>query len=203
MKIIVNKINLSLFVAMSSLLLKSQTPIDSLNVTLNPFQKRTQAVYYLANTDTTTLYVFDALGQNILTVYSNVLKSSGHYQDSVMMDNFPDGVYFLSLKTKHGATNRKILKTASANKVKTYELTQFNIYPNPVKDILYLECEESGLITLRIEILNNLGNLLYQYKESFNSKPEIDLRSLKEGIYFLKVYDSESYHYFKIVKSAS
>lgn len=58
-----------------------------------------------------------------------------------------------------------------------------NIYPNPVKDILYME----GVNFDKIEIFNVTGQLLLSQEPS-NSTVELNLRHLPSGIYLVKVY---------------
>lgn len=58
-----------------------------------------------------------------------------------------------------------------------------NIYPNPVKDILYME----GVNFDKIEIFNVTGQLLL-CQEPSNSTVELNLRHLPSGIYLVKVY---------------
>src|SRR5690348_11537954 len=82
-------------------LLSAQPPVDTLAVNPNPFIKRTQAHYYLNYTDTTSLYVCDMTGVIVVTVFTNTPKVMGAYNDSIIMDNFPDGVYMVFLKPKH------------------------------------------------------------------------------------------------------
>ena len=65
------------------------------------------------------------------------------------------------------------------------ELKDFSLYPNPTKDILYLN---SSQIINRIRIYNNLGQLLGDYLLN-DTAGEINLSKLENGIYFIKVND--------------
>ena len=94
-------------------LVHAQTPIDSLNVTPNPFQKRTCAVYSFSQNDTVSLIIYNNIGQTILNPKSDVISGSGYYQDSLIMDSYPDGIYFTHLKLgKRKTIVKKIIKTS-------------------------------------------------------------------------------------------
>ncbi|HET8804304.1 MAG TPA: T9SS type A sorting domain-containing protein, partial [Aequorivita sp.] len=58
----------------------------------------------------------------------------------------------------------------------------FSIYPNPTNGILNIN---STSIISEITIFNNLGQLLL----TFENKNQIDISTLSEGIYFLKIMD--------------
>lgn len=60
-------------------------------------------------------------------------------------------------------------------------------YPNPVTDILTVECKDEQISITQIEIQNTLGQvLLHRYQESLVDKIQLDLRSIPAGIYWLK-----------------
>jgi hypothetical protein len=93
-------------------LIQAQTPVDSLRVTPSTFQKRTCAFYSFSQNDTVSLTVYNTLAQIILNPKSNNVMASGYYQDSLIMDAFPNGMYFVVLKLGHRKTiNKKIIKT--------------------------------------------------------------------------------------------
>jgi hypothetical protein len=89
-----------------------QTTVDSLNITPSLFQKRTCAFYSFSQNDTVSLTVYNTLAQIMLNPKSNNVMASGYYQDSLIMDAFPNGMYFVVLKLGHRKTiNKKIIKT--------------------------------------------------------------------------------------------
>jgi hypothetical protein len=61
------------------------------------------------------------------------------------------------------------------------------IYPNPTNGILNLEVENGS----RIKVINVLGELVKE-EELKSIKQDIDISNLKNGIYFLQVFDKES-----------
>ncbi|MDX2174340.1 MAG: FG-GAP-like repeat-containing protein [Bacteroidota bacterium] len=88
------------------------------------------------------------------------------------------------------AVNASITQSVSAClgvdelKIKDYEL---KIYPNPTNGILNLEVENGS----RIKLINVLGELVKE-EELKPIKQSIDISNLKNGIYFLQIYDKES-----------
>ena len=69
------------------------------------------------------------------------------------------------------------------------------IYPNPVKDLLYIADINPEILPFNIRILNSLGETVYQ-KVITDENEAIDLSGLPSGIFFLS--DGNSFH--KIVK---
>jgi hypothetical protein len=67
------------------------------------------------------------------------------------------------------------------------------IYPNPVKDILYIN--GSDLIN-KVEVYTNYGS---KVKVSLN-KNKLDMSSLSAGIYQIRIFYSEKITYSKIIK---
>jgi hypothetical protein len=68
------------------------------------------------------------------------------------------------------------------------------IFPNPSNGILTIETNES---LSKIEIFNELGETVI-----FNQKSliQIDITSLKTGVYFLKIYSTKGIYYKRIIK---
>src|SRR4051812_11392455 len=104
----INKFLTLLFAVYLSAQMNGQT----LSVNPNPFAKRCLISFTLATNDTVTMIVGNTLGQTVLTPHSNVPMLAGAYQDSLIMDNLPGEIYFVSLKLKKGGNKVvKIIKT--------------------------------------------------------------------------------------------
>lgn len=73
-------------------------------------------------------------------------------------------------------------------------LVNYNLYPNPTNDIIYLELELSTSSKLNIILVNSqaqvLENKLIEVKNNQLYKTHFDLSKYSNGIYFLKFYDS-------------
>ena len=70
---------------------------------------------------------------------------------------------------------------------------KFNIYPNPVLDIVYIQ----GMKALRVDVLSLNGNIL----ETFYNTRSIDISQMSGGMYILKITsDDSSGKYVRIFK---
>ena len=80
----------------------------------------------------------------------------------------------------------------------TKDLTQldFKIYPNPIKDKLYLEFEQSKI---KLVITNALGQTVYTSNDS-QPKHDIDVSFLSSGVYFVGVENKQGQKVMKIIK---
>lgn len=77
--------------------------------------------------------------------------------------------------------------TTSFSKTKLSE-KQLGIFPNPVKDFLFLKTEKN-LTNAQITIIDLHGKVLLQ---KIITSPEIDLSSFEKGIYFLEINGLEN-----------
>lgn len=73
----------------------------------------------------------------------------------------------------------------------------FQIYPNPVKDILHIDLEN---VTEKsnVKLIDNLGNIKLDIM-LLNHKNEIDISHLNSGIYIMQVFENESIFTHKLV----
>lgn len=184
-----------------SSLVFSQLPSDSLTVSPNPFVKRTLIRYYLSSADTTSLTVVNNLGATAITIYTNTLKASGSYQDSIIMDNFPNGIYYVLLKpSRRSPLTLKIVKTSATSVPKTVSFNNFNIYPNPVNDKLHIQLNGFEGGNLSLELFNSQAEII-KMQDCTGGQNEFDLTNLPKGIYFLSVRDSETQKVFTVIKN--
>lgn len=92
------------------------------------------------------------------------------------------GTQFYRLKTVALDGNYEYSAVASAT---IKEVSNVQLYPNPVKDILTIRQNESEII--RIEIFNSLGQLI-QLKSTDSQSLDLNMSDLKQGVYFVNVY---------------
>lgn len=176
---------------------KGQTVIDSLVVNPNPFQKRTSCTYSFINTDTVSINVYNTIGNIIYSPIVNSIKASGVYQDSLIMDSYADGIYFVQLKLGHRKTiSKRVLKSNTAS-INAYskEPETGTIYPNPTKDNLNIAY--SSTHCNKITIFDVTGKLC------FNSEyqQEVDISHLQNGFYYLQLQTYYGNKIFKIIKN--
>ncbi len=68
-------------------------------------------------------------------------------------------------------------------------------YPNPVKNVLYIELPEE---TNRLSVYDMVGNKVFE--ATIPNLYNFDMNSLKAGIYFIKTESSQGTHYSKVIK---
>lgn len=72
---------------------------------------------------------------------------------------------------------------------------QISIYPNPVTDILYINNMNDGII----EIFNLNGSLIRQFDQKAETV-SVDMKSMPQGIYMIKIKSGNSTEVKKIIK---
>lgn len=86
------------------------------------------------------------------------------------------------------------------------ELSMFNnymVYPNPSKDVLFVESNSNENTTLTVSLTNILGEEVFsnQFKGlSNNFREKIDMSSLGKGMYILSLSSEKGVKTYKIVK---
>ncbi len=70
---------------------------------------------------------------------------------------------------------------------KNEEAQSISIYPNPANDILNIELVEIKIKDYRLEIVNNLGQVVYQ-SLIINHHSSIVIKELPSGIYFINIF---------------
>jgi hypothetical protein len=178
--------------------LKYENSNDSLQVTPNPFQKRTLINYSFTQNDTITLLVYNSVGQAVITILTNSVMPSGNYQDSLIMDSYPDGIYFVLLKLGHRKSlTKKIVKTSTAGIKEMNDDKNLKAYPNPVSIIVHIISEQTDFEHSEILITNALGQPVLKLPYSNT----IDVSALSPGLYILKLTNQDRQVYFsKFVK---
>lgn len=90
----------------------------------------------------------------------------------------------------------RVFKTATLG-LEEKELKGFKLYPNPIKDIVWMESEKT---LNEIKLYNSIGQELKNIKPN-KANANIDLSSLSAGFYFLKVTTDNDSGVYKIVKN--
>jgi hypothetical protein len=85
-----------------------------------------------------------------------------------------------------------LINDPGALSLKTKNLTEIRLYPNPVEKFLYLKNVEN---INRIKIYNSLGQLMKETKEA-----KIDIRQFAQGLYFLHIDANNKIEIKKIIK---
>src|SRR5690606_33239682 len=119
------------------------------------------------------------------------------YFDDFLQWSEPSNTYHYLIAV--GPENSKILTLTNSNNnqaiysseslnVQNFNKDQFLLYPNPVKNEIHLS-SQNDLGTLGIQIFNITGKLLNTVNVDFEKQASVDVSSLSNGIYFLKLTD--------------
>ena len=115
------------------------------------------------------------------------------------MDNFPDGVYLLSLKTKHASTGKKIIKTPTSKILEVSDLNEQKIYPSPFTNKIFINLESQAEAETSLIITSALGQLVYQ-QNNLTEKSEVDVGFLQNGVYHVRLFNSKIQQVYTLVK---
>lgn len=96
----------------------------------------------------------------------------------------------------HGIPNLELAQTLNVNSVELQE--EVSIYPNPTSDYVHIKFPKN-VSKASILILDVLGKKIFQ-KNIYESQNKIDLSSLSEGVYFVKITLNSESKTFKIIK---
>lgn len=155
--------------------------VDSLSVFPNPFSVSTTVHFDIAQTDTITLRVFNAVGQIIRTFFNSTILPSGSYNINWLGDSLSDGIYLARLDI--GSTKtiiKKAIKNATTPITDKKTEEKFNIFPNPTNDLLTIPLD--GNKTIILTDLN--GKIL---KSFTTDQKVISLLDIANGQYFITI----------------
>lgn len=92
-----------------------------------------------------------------------------------------------------------VLTDMTSTEISSFKSTPQSIYPNPVKDILYVEKLDADV---RFEVFDPQGRLVMAKNLPSSPKTEINVEGLREGIYYVRflLTDQTSLYSFSILK---
>lgn len=170
------------------------------------------AHWMFPNTGATDEYDFTALpgGQRADSIYSGTfseITTQGYWWSSSELDTvYPWGVnlsYNSEGMTNWGASTRKSgfsIRLISDLSVGVYTIPKddyFEIYPNPAKSKLHVNCTKNGMMNM--EIYNLIGDRLMQMELNDN-KNEIDIGRLVNGMYLIRLTGADRTEQKKLIK---
>ncbi len=89
-----------------------------------------------------------------------------------------------------------------ANSIKTNNSTNIfdvNIYPNPAKDVVYIDFLSEIPNNYKLQIFNNLGSIINHNTILNKSSNAVNISNLSKGIYFIKIYSDTQQSTHKLV----
>jgi hypothetical protein len=76
--------------------------------------------------------------------------------------------------------------------------SNFEIYPNPVNDVLHISSSVNG--NINVQIINTSGQVIKSYNTELASTSSIPVNYLSKGIYFIRITNNTSTTVQKIIK---
>ncbi len=118
---------------------------------------------------------------------SSVLKS---YSITIPANWVVNQIYILAWI--HNADTKEVLNSGTAADVVTstsdVSALQFNVFPNPVEDVLHLEWQNNLPLSSRLSITNVLGKEIYVSQIKAGSRDiQIPVQDYSKGIYFVRI----------------
>ena len=174
-------VGLTLLVATGSTYVLAQSTLMAYP---NPFETVVHIQINLVETDTGTLELFSALGQNVATIFTDSVLSAGPH--SIVYDGsaLAPGVYVLRLQLYSDTILQQLVKTTGPTAVCTPVGRIKPLSPNPTCDRLFIPADGPKTI-----FIFHQGILTQTVRTDQTS---IGLGHLRQGIYILTILDSEN-----------
>ena len=165
--------------------LHNDTDIDYYKIQLNQGRNYTitPRLHDSYNTGNSTFYTVDAMFS-----YSTDGVNWSYFYDDVMESGFSviggGTVYFCVSPYFEGkiGTYQLDIKVAYGTGIEESDENLFSVYPNPVKDVLNVNCRDIEQITL----FNAVGQKIERIGTDNRDKVQLDLSGLPSGVYILQ-----------------
>ena len=167
---------------------KNTDSLVSIIATPNPFNEYTDIKITLSESDSVTVKVFNCLGNIVATLQNKTFLQAGEYTYQLSGENLENGLYIVQVTGIYNNIGKNIKKDSTIN-VNEVNASKFDIYPNPAKDIIYLNFKNEG--EKEISFINIMGENIYS-TTIFNKKEKINISKLKKGIYIVNIKNNNN-----------
>ncbi len=120
------------------------------------------------------------------------------YIGTILFENTENIAKNTNYKMGNVDQNDFVVKELNINKISD-NTNGFLIFPNPVKDKLFIKSVESGDNNFQYNVYSMNGSLVYS-KCTKESEIEIDFSNKQCGVYIIKIIDNNGMEIFKIIK---
>lgn len=120
--------------------------------------------------------------------------------DNNIAENLSAGVYSVTVTDSKGCS-ASVSETLLTNSLKEETLAfNWEVFPNPSKEKFNLEIESDQVQTYQIELVNLLGQSIYQFERTASSfNIEIASNKLSPGLYLLKILVNKQTHLTPVI----
>lgn len=129
--------------------------------------------------------------------------SNGAGTDSV--SSLATGIYTVTVTDKNGCTDVQTYTVSSTTAVTdiTSPFGHITVAPNPTSGIATLKVELNSTLDLRVQVINIMGQVIFQENRSHTSNEifDMDLSDKASGIYFIRLEADQHVQVLRIVKN--
>jgi hypothetical protein len=131
--------------------------------------------------------------------YFNGVAITGENQANLLYGD--TGTYTLTITSTDNCVNSATVYIATPNSVYNINTNNhFTLYPNPVKETLFISKNSNLKLPFTIEIMDTKGALIYQQNELIaNGNLSIDVSNFDNGVYFISIFNNNFKQQQKIV----
>ena len=135
---------------------------------------------------------------NLVNFFGQAYNTYLTYTDTISVAGITDfSNYTFLLSVAFADTTGQIDWCASTTKIEDNENETLKIFPNPVSSFLQIQSSSSNI---KYSLYNSLGEEIISNKINYNQNSIIDVSSINNGLYILKIVDGKKITTHKIVK---
>lgn len=157
-------------------------------------------------TDSESVYSVTGDEFDLVTIEDNYgvtsIENDFNYEETLNGAEFPVGTTTVTWTVTDIAGNTSqcsfdviVTKATGINSMKT---TDILIYPNPVNDKLFINCENNKID--RLVLVDITGKVLLN-KQNISGKEVINLSGFKSGMYLIQINQEQEIHTTRIIKN--
>jgi len=145
---------------------------------------------------------------NTLKLFGQIWKNCGSYKTALIIDNgdtikiptFEDGLmatcnclfcFEINIPNFNRESCVVVFEGQTINVVSNSKTNEkIRITPNPFKEFIVVDMNDTFVNNCRIEILNILGQILHK-QTILNNSTKIDMSKYEKGVYFVKLFKND------------
>lgn len=153
----------------------------------------------------TTIFVGDSITFNLSDIYDNYLWNNGDTTNNMTFISGSiekDTIVYIDVTGKdnwHSSDTISISILNTEMSIENNSVSNINIYPNPVLDILSISGKDIKNI-ISIKLFDSTGKRLFIDNKKKINQIEYNLKDLDDGIYFLQLQSESSSTSYKLMK---
>jgi hypothetical protein len=137
---------------------------------------------------------------NLVNFFAHLGNTYQTYTDTITIPGITDFSTYTFLVSEGFGDTSVVITWCNLTSVNSIEAPVYSMYPNPVRNTLYIKTGETGK-AFALSIFNSLGAVVFQ--QTLNSRGDvhtIDVSKLPGGIYFVKLFDGNNISTLKLMK---